>query len=348
MGLPVSCGGKVVFPLRPENDYKFNGVDSANNEYVPNNGLDDISEIFINDFGAGNDGNYPVDGGVSNEIYTTGEKDECHYVEKNLYKDECIPYEKKICYTQQMELCEDILEKNCTVAVDTMHERECYNVTELICSLVEKIEYETIEETFTMQRCRNVKERVCDTVYDLDRTTKDDYQCVDLDDQYCWGKDLVINDRTCVYTVDFDFSKNSTDCIKVPTKKCHDTPRKIREEVCKPRTQKYCEKFTNEFPYPVEKQNCHDEPMKKCDLETRVRPRRATKFDYVTDCKPMEREVCENVERRKLRTQCNYNVGRRVCKYVPQEHCQIENKEYCVFTPCLIKEKICPLGRNIK
>ena len=40
----------------------------------------------------------------------------------------------------------------------------------------------------------------------------------------------------------------------------------VREETCVPRSDKYCEKLSNEFPFPVEKQNCHSEPMKKCEL----------------------------------------------------------------------------------
>jgi len=54
----------------------------------------------------------------------------------------------------------------------------------------------------------------------------------------------------------------------------------VQEEICKPQTSKYCEKFTNSFPYPVEKQSCHTEPMKKCELESRTRPKKAKKYLY--------------------------------------------------------------------
>merc|ERR1712176_363850 len=109
----------------------------------------------------------------------------------------------------------------------------------------------------------------------------DDFQCVDIDYQYCWDEDKMVKDRTCIFSVDFDCKKKkpydgkgAVQCEKTPTKKCYDTPRKVQEEICKPQTSKYCEKFTNEFPYPVEKQNCHTEPMKKCELESRTRPKR--------------------------------------------------------------------------
>ena len=97
-----------------------------------------------------------------------------------------------------------------------------------------------------------------------------------------------MKDRTCIFSVDFDCKKKkpydgkgAVQCEKTPTKKCYDTPRKVQEEICKPQTSKYCEKFTNEFPYPVEKQNCHTEPMKKCELESRTRPKKAKKYIYI-------------------------------------------------------------------
>merc|ERR1712243_254159 len=144
--------------------------------------------------------------------------------------------------------------------------------------------------------CTGVTDRVCDTVYDLSQSTKDDFQCVDIDYQYCWDEDKTVKDRTCIFSVDFDCKKKkpydgkgAVQCEKTPTKKCYDTPRKVQEEICKPQTSKYCEKFTNEFPYPVEKQNCHTEPMKKCELESRTRPKKAKKYIYNKECKPVTR-----------------------------------------------------------
>merc|ERR1719381_58247 len=106
-----------------------------------------------------------------------------------------------------------------------------------MCSLAESIQYEMVDETYTVQRCTGVTDRVCDTVYDLAQSTKDDFQCVDIDYQYCWDEDKMVKDRTCIFSVDFE-------CEKTPTKKCYDTPRKVQEEICKPQTSKYCEKFT--------------------------------------------------------------------------------------------------------
>ncbi len=96
-----------------------------------------------------------------------GDKEDCHPVERTVYKDECVPYVEKTCFTQQKELCQDIYDKNCTAVIDEFEDRECFDVTELMCQLVENIQYEMVEETYTVQRCTRVTDRVCDTVYDL-------------------------------------------------------------------------------------------------------------------------------------------------------------------------------------
>merc|ERR1712121_443904 len=124
-----------------------------------------------------------------------------------VYDEKCIPYMEKTCYTQQQEQCKEVYEKNCTAVIDEFEERECFDVTELMCSLAESIQYEMVDETYTVQRCTGVTDRVCDTVYDLAQSTKDDFQCVDIEYQYCWDEDKIVKDRTCVFSVDFDCKK---------------------------------------------------------------------------------------------------------------------------------------------
>merc|ERR1712055_1152283 len=130
-----------------------------------------------------------------------------------------------------------------------------------------------------------------------------------------------MGDRTCIFSVDFECGKSkqtdgkhAVSCDKVPTKKCYDTPRKVRQDVCKPKASKYCEKFTNDFPYPVEKQNCHSEPVK--------------------------RQVCDDCEKKKLRPDCD-KVERNVCSYKPVEKCTEEKKQYCFKTEGMVHEKVC-------
>merc|ERR1711962_933310 len=115
---------------------------------------------------------------------------------------------------------------------------------------------------------------------------------------------------------------------------------KVQEEICKPQTSKYCEKFTNEFPYPVEKQNCPTEPMKKCELESRPRPKKAKKYIYNKECKPVTRQVCENREGKKLRPVCD-KIQKSVCSYKPVEKCEEEKKEYCFKVEKKVWKKVC-------
>merc|ERR1712240_325294 len=159
--------------------------------------------------GTGNDQYKPVDPSYStpDEVYKAGDKDDCHPVEEIVYENKCLPYVEKTCFTQQQEQCKDVYEKNCTAVIDEFEERECFDVTELMCSLAESIQYEMVDETYTVQRCTGVTDRVCDTVYDLSQSTKDDFQCVDIDYQYCWDEDKVVKDRTCIFSVDFDCKK---------------------------------------------------------------------------------------------------------------------------------------------
>ena len=41
----------------------------------------------------------------------------------------------------------------------------------------------------------------------------------------------------------------------------------IQVEVCKTDVHRYCEKFSNNFPFPVEKQNCHFEQCQDEDKQ---------------------------------------------------------------------------------
>merc|ERR1712180_197179 len=70
--------------------------------------------------GTGNEDQYePVDSSYStpDEVYKAGDKDDCHPVEEIVY------------------------ENNCTAVIDEFEERECFDVTELMCSLAESIQY---------------------------------------------------------------------------------------------------------------------------------------------------------------------------------------------------------------
>ena len=179
------------------------------------------------DIGQTNVGGY----GVNKDPY-------CHKVEKVIFENKCEPYTEKTCFTQNKETCQPELFKNCTGVIETNIERVCFNVNELVCNLVEAVHYETLEETYQVQRCFTGKDRVCDTTYDIDTTTKDDYQCCNVETPNCYMEEKTINDVTCTNTVEFNCKREKTKkndgygqkevvCTRTPKQDCYNIPRKV-------------------------------------------------------------------------------------------------------------------------
>merc|ERR1712130_19344 len=185
------------------------------------------------DIGQTNVGGY----GVNKDPY-------CHKVEKVVFENQCEPYKEKTCWTQNQEICEPKFFKNCTGVIETNIERVCFNVNELVCNLVEAIHYETLEETYQVQRCFTGKDRVCDTTYKIDTTTKDDYQCCNVETPNCYMEEKVINDVTCTNTVEFDCRRQKTTkpdgygqkevvCARKPKQDCYIFPERSKWKYAK-------------------------------------------------------------------------------------------------------------------
>jgi len=294
------------------------------------------------DIGQTNVGGY----GVNKDPY-------CHKVEKVVFENQCEPYKEKTCWTQNQEICEPKFFKNCTGVIETNIERVCFNVNELVCNLVEAIHYETLEETYQVQRCFTGKDRVCDTTYKIDTTTKDDYQCCNVETPNCYMEEKVINDVTCTNTVEFDCRRQKTTkndgygqkevvCARKPKQDCYNIPRKIQVEVCKTDVHRYCEKFSNVFPFPVEEQNCHFEPKKICELEMKTRPKKAKKYSYTKDCQEQPREICDQCEKKSIQPQCTMQE-RLTCTYQPIEQCSEVDKQYCHKVERVVVEEVCDM-----
>merc|ERR1719318_1680026 len=77
---------------------------------------------------------------------------------------------------------------------------------------------------------------------------------------------------------------------------------------------RYCEKFSNIFPFPVEEQNCHFEPKK----------------------------ICEQCEKKSIQPLCDMQE-RLVCNYVPVESCSQEAKQYCHKVEKVVVEEVCDM-----
>merc|ERR1712013_721927 len=294
------------------------------------------------DIGQTNVGGY----GVNKDPY-------CHMVEKVVFENQCEPYTETTCYTQNKESCFTKPFNNCTGVIETKVERVCFDVNELVCDLVEAVHYETLEETYQGQRCFTGKDRVCDTTYKIDTTTKDDYQCTNVETPNCYMEEKVINDVTCTNSVEFNCKRDKSTkndgygpkgvvCDRKPTQNCYNIPRKIQVEVCKTDVHRYCEEFSNIFPFPVEEQNCHFEPKKICELEMKTRPKKAKKYSYTKDCKEQPREICDQCEKKSLKPVCVMQ-DRLVCTYDPEETCRDEDKQYCHKVEKVVLEEVCDM-----
>ena len=111
----------------------------------------------------------------------------------------------------------------------------------------------------------------------------------------------------------------------------------IQVEVCKTDVHRYCEKFSNVFPFPVEEQNCHFEPKKICELEMKTRPKKAKKYSYTKDCQEQPREICDQCEKKSIQPQCMMQE-RLTCTYQPIEQCSEQDKQYCQVERVVVEE----------
>ena len=100
-----------------------------------------------------------------------------------------------------------------------------------------------LEENFHVQSCYTTKDRVCDTVHEIDTTTKDDLQCVELESPNCHMEDKILVDKVCTDTVEFECSPDKkldnagygikdTVCREIPKHDCYDSPRTVRLIPC--------------------------------------------------------------------------------------------------------------------
>merc|ERR1711942_254089 len=105
----------------------------------------------------------------------------CHIEEKITFVDKCETYPEQMCYTQNVEKCQTESYKNCTGTIETKVDRVCFDVVELVCGL---------EENF-----------------DIDVNNRDDFQCCNVESDYCEEHEEVINDVTCKNTFEFDCKK---------------------------------------------------------------------------------------------------------------------------------------------
>ena len=105
---------------------------------------------------------------------------------------------------------------------------------------------------------------------------------------------------------------------------------------------RYCEKFFNIFPNPVEKQNCRIEPKKTKELEMKTRSEKAKKYSHTKDCKEQPREICDQCEKQTMNPAYAMQ-DRLVCTYEPEETCNDVDKQYCHKVEKVVLEEVCDM-----
>merc|ERR1711913_126139 len=113
-----------------------------------------------------------------------------------------------------------------------------------------------------------------------------------------------------------------------PDKKLDNAGYGVKDTVCEPEYRRYCDKLTKDVPFPVERQNCHFERKKICQLVPKTKPKKAKVYSYTQDCKAIPREICDQCETKTLEPACQMEE-RMQCKYTPATNCKKENKNYC-------------------
>merc|ERR1711973_572460 len=256
-------------------------------------------------------------GGNIPEPYGFDYSPKCKQVEKVIHEDICEPYVKKTCFTEVIQKCKDIVTLNCTAVIDVVPDQECFTVEDVDCDLVEQVDVEVVPETFFVQRCFTEHEKVCDVINVVD--------CIEVERSECWEEEKVVKDRECCFSVELD---------------CKNMPRTVYEEKCRPRVEKVCEKLRYLQPHPVQDQKCRSEPVKKCVVEKKTKPKQLKNFVYSKECKPVPRKVCEKADREVLRETCDQVVS-QVCKYKPSKHCTEEKLEHCYKADRVVYDEVC-------
>merc|ERR1712018_1113854 len=272
-----------------------------------------------------------------------GKKLVCKPIYDTVYKEYCESYYDRICRTTHKEKCTDVPYQHCDAVLTNQQKRKCFEVEEVVCKLREDVKYQTVQVGFTVQKCNKVRERVCDTVYDVTSSTKEKNICINVHNPYCKHEEKTIIDRTCRTSTKFDcpteygYGKDSygkgkdykkPECHKSSSTSCYDTPRTVIVPKCSTTTDKVCETVHQRYPDVSERQHCHNEDKKVCELEERTQPKQVKKYVYTKQCRKVPRKVCENADNKSLVPSCVSSM-RKECTHTPTESCDDIPKQHC-------------------
>merc|ERR1712020_799786 len=180
----------------------------------------------------------------------------------------------------------------------------------------------------------------------IDRTCRTSTK-FDCPTEYGYGKDSYGKDS---YSEDYgkdsyggeDYGKDSKkpECHKSASTSCYDTPRTVIVPKCSTTSEKVCETVPQRYPDVSERQHCHNEDKKVCQLEERTQPKQVKKYVYTKQCRKVPRKVCENADNKSLVPSCVPSM-RKECTHTPTESCDDIPKQHCFKVGKKVRKEKC-------
>ncbi len=130
-------------------------------------------------------------------------------------------------------------------------------------------------------------------------------------------------------------------CTRKQETKCYTTPRQATTQTCTRQDERICEKLSARMPVTQERQVCHNEEKKVCELEQKTQPKQIKKYVYTKQCREVPKMVCENADVKKLVPSC-VPTTRKVCHSTrPVERCEDVPKQHCYKVPQIVRRERC-------
>jgi len=273
----------------------------------------------------------------------------CRAVMTNQQKRKCFEVDEVVC-----KLREDVKYQTVQVGYTV---QKCSKVQERVCDTVFDTSFTTKEKS----TCINVRNPFCSheekTIVDKTCRTTTKFDCPTethgSDSGYggsgygsggsgygsdSYGKDSYGSDSYGKDSYGKDIEKPQ--CRRSASTSCYDTPRTVVVPRCSSKSDKVCEAMPQRYPTVSERQHCHNEDKKVCQLEERTQPKQVKKYVYTKQCRKVPRKVCENADNKSLVPSCVPSV-RKECTYHPMESCDEIPKQHCFKVGKKVKKEKC-------
>jgi len=263
----------------------------------------------------------------------------CRMVETVSPVEKCNTYTEKRCSTAHELVCESTRQKNCTVHVDQKVTRKCFNVTEQLCNLA----LDTADSFYVDGAdCNKVNQTLCNVVFNVEMITVAAYECTKVPIRKCIKKWKVLMDETCISRMDLKpESGHRQPSQEVPTQKCYNTPRWVKEKECKVEEDKVCRKLQTREPVPKSVNVCRVQENKLCSVGSSDSSTQRTVEYKQPKCHPVEKQVCGRSSKETLVPVCE-ELPVNSCTHKPRVNCsQEEEKKFCFVKDVLQYKKVC-------